>query len=77
MNLIELKPFLISNWEQSEKYLWNTGNGKCGYTRGVKEVSSTICTLFTLYLDCTIQAVRTYGDDGFLGDCHITLSHHV
>ena len=49
------------------------GNRKFGYTRGVKQGSSTSCTLFTLYLDCTIQAVRTYGDDGFLGDCHIML----
>ena len=49
------------------------GAEKFKYTRGVKQGSSTSCSLFTLYLDCTVEAVHTYGNDGFLNDNHILL----
>ena len=42
-------------------------------TSGVKQSSSTSCALFTFYLDYTIRAVRTFGEDGFLHQDHLLL----
>ena len=42
-------------------------------SRGVKQGSPTSCTLFTFYVNCTIEALREYGNDGFLGSLHSLL----
>ncbi len=40
---------------------------------GVRQGSSTSCTLFTFYLNCTIKNIKSYGHDGFLGGLHSLL----
>ena len=47
------------------------GNEKFKSTTGIKQGSAISFALFSLYLDHTIRAVRQYGNDGFLQECHI------
>jgi hypothetical protein len=42
-------------------------------TTEVRQVGSTGCSLFTLYINETIQAINSYGPDGFLKDLHCIL----
>lgn len=49
------------------------GNTQFQYRNGVKQGSAVSCNLFTYYLDYTVRAVRTFGDDGFLGENHALL----
>jgi hypothetical protein len=49
------------------------GDAQFKYSNGVKQGSSTSCSLFTFYLDQTVRAVSTHMPDGFLKDNHILL----
>ncbi len=42
-------------------------------TMGVRQGGSTSCSLFTFYINCTIESIRSYGRDGFLGGVHSLL----
>lgn len=49
------------------------GSEKFRSTCGVKQGSATSCSLFTFYLDQTVRELRTFGEDGFIGNNHILL----
>lgn len=40
---------------------------------GIKQGSPISCTLFTFYLDHTVRAVKSFEEDGYLGDTHLVL----
>ena len=41
--------------------------------RGVKQGAANSCALFTFYINGTIQKVKEFGEDGFLGNLHSLL----
>lgn len=49
------------------------GQEKFKSSTGIKQGSSFSCGLFAFYLDHTIRSVKSYGDDGYLGNTHLLL----
>ncbi len=40
---------------------------------GVGQGASTSCSLYTFYLNCTVENIKSYGHDGFLCGLHSLL----
>ena len=49
------------------------GYSKCSTSQGVKQGGGSSCNSFTAYIDPTIDAVNSYGEDGWLENLHIYL----
>ena len=49
------------------------GESRFRTSQGVKQGGSTSCKLFTAYIDPTVDAVNTCGNDDWLGNLHILL----
>ncbi len=49
------------------------GSKQFNATMGVQWGGPTSCSLFTFYINCTIQDLKHFGKDGFLGNLHSLL----